>query len=94
MSIRRMTGDWLPTRPFWRDLGERGVRVTAFDVPFVFPGPSRDVLEVMNWGTHDNIAATGERRGDRPPHPPRVRSVADGIRDHRRQDARAARGLS
>lgn len=56
MSIRRMTGDWLPSRPFWRDLGERGVRVTAFDVPFVFPGPSRDVLEVMNWGRHDNIA--------------------------------------
>jgi len=56
MSIRRMSGDWLPSRPFWRDLGERGVRVTAFDVPFVFPGASRDVLEVMNWGTHDNIA--------------------------------------
>ena len=56
MSIRRMTGDWLSSRPFWRDLGERGVRVTAFDVPFVFPGPARNVLEVMNWGTHDNIA--------------------------------------
>jgi predicted AlkP superfamily phosphohydrolase/phosphomutase len=57
MRIRRMTGDWLSPRPFWRDLGERGVRVTAFDVPFVFPGPSRNVLEVMNWGTHDNIAS-------------------------------------
>src|SRR5262245_11318470 len=57
MSIRRMTGDWLSPRPFWRDLGERGVRVTAFDVPFVFPGTARNVLEVMNWGTHDNIAS-------------------------------------
>ena len=57
MSIRRMTGDWLSTRPFWRDLGERGLRVTAFDVPFVFPGPAPNVLEVMNWGTHDNIAS-------------------------------------
>ena len=57
MSIRRMTGDWLSSRPFWRDLGARGVRVTAFDVPFVFPGPAPNVLEVMNWGTHDNIAS-------------------------------------
>jgi len=55
MSIRRMTGDWLSSRPFWRDLGERGLRVTAFDVPFVFPGPASNVVEVMNWGTHDNI---------------------------------------
>ena len=39
MRMRRPDGDWTPIRPFWRDLGERGVRVVAFDVPFIFPAP-------------------------------------------------------
>jgi predicted AlkP superfamily phosphohydrolase/phosphomutase len=38
-------------------LGERGVRVTAFDIPFVFPAPAPNpnVLEVLNWGSHDLV---------------------------------------
>jgi predicted AlkP superfamily phosphohydrolase/phosphomutase len=56
MRIRRSTGDWLPTRPFWRDLGERGVKAVALDIPYVFPGPTpAGVTEVMNWGTHDTV---------------------------------------
>jgi predicted AlkP superfamily phosphohydrolase/phosphomutase len=55
MRIRRPGLGWVPIRPFWRDLGERGVRVVAFDVPFVFPGPSRNVVEVANWGSHDLV---------------------------------------
>lgn len=55
MRMRRVASDWLPIRPFWRDLGERGVRVTAFDIPFVFPGAAPNVLEIMNWGSHDLV---------------------------------------
>jgi predicted AlkP superfamily phosphohydrolase/phosphomutase len=55
MKIRRPDVSWLRTRPFWRDLGERGVRVTAFDVPFVIPGEAANVLEVMNWGSQDQL---------------------------------------
>lgn len=55
MRMRRPDGDWTPIRPFWRDLGERGVRVVAFDIPFIFPGPSRNVVEVQNWGSHDLV---------------------------------------
>jgi predicted AlkP superfamily phosphohydrolase/phosphomutase len=55
MRVRRPGLDWAPIRPFWRDLGERGVRVVAFDVPFVFPGASQNVVEVANWGSHDLV---------------------------------------
>ena len=55
MRVRRVNRDWLPTRPFWRDLGARGVAVTAFDAPFVFPDQAPNVLEVMNWGSHDLV---------------------------------------
>ena len=69
MKIRRAAGSWLQTRPFWRDLGERGVRVTAFDVPFVMRGQGApNVLEVMNWGSQDQVGgfwATDKRLGRR-----------------------------
>ena len=55
MRMRCPGRDWLPIRPFWRDLGARGARVVAFDVPFVFPGEAPNVLEVMNWGAHDLV---------------------------------------
>lgn len=57
MRIRRTSGDWLSPQPFWRELGARGVKVVAFDVPFVFPAaaPTPNVLEVMNWGSHDLV---------------------------------------
>ncbi|WP_372784721.1 alkaline phosphatase family protein [Phenylobacterium sp.] len=58
MKVRRLDRSWLQTRPFWRDLGEQGVRVTAVDVPFVLPGEtSPNVLEVMNWGSQDQIGS-------------------------------------
>lgn len=57
MRMRAPGDHWLPIRPFWRDLGEQGVRVIAFDVPFVFPGPAPNVLEVTNWGAHDLVGS-------------------------------------
>jgi predicted AlkP superfamily phosphohydrolase/phosphomutase len=55
MRMRCPGRDWLPIRPFWRDLAERGVRVVAFDIPFVFPGDAPNLVEVMNWGAHDLV---------------------------------------
>ena len=36
MTNRRPSPDWLPLRPFWRRLGERGRRVIAVDVPMAY----------------------------------------------------------
>jgi predicted AlkP superfamily phosphohydrolase/phosphomutase len=55
MKIRRADRSWLQTQPFWRTLGEQGVRVTVFDVPFVMRGEAPNVLEVMNWGAQDEL---------------------------------------
>ena len=55
MHMRRVTGDWLTSQPFWRDLGKRGARITVFDIPFVFPGSAPNVLEIINWGSHDLV---------------------------------------
>lgn len=52
MRMRCPGQGWLPPRPFWRDLDGR---VIALDVPFVFPGPAPNTLEVMNWGAHDVV---------------------------------------
>lgn len=59
MTLRRTHPDWIgPIEPFWRDLARSGTRVTAFDVPFVFPGDTGDTggaVEVANWGSHDLV---------------------------------------
>ena len=57
MRIRRVTADWLYAEPFWYDLERRGLRVAAIDVPMTFPSRLDRGLEIINWGSHDELGA-------------------------------------
>ena len=55
MRIRRVADDWLYAEPFWYALARRGVRVTTVDVPMLFPSRLEAGVEVVNWGSHDQL---------------------------------------
>lgn len=56
MRLRRTHPDWLGySVPFWRPLAKSGVKVLAFDVPFLFRGDSGGAIEIANWGSHDLV---------------------------------------
>jgi predicted AlkP superfamily phosphohydrolase/phosphomutase len=55
MQLRRVSEEWLYCEPFWYELERRGLRVVALDVPMTFrPRLSRGV-EVITWGSHDEL---------------------------------------
>ena len=55
MQLRRVSEDWLYCEPFWYELEQRELRVVALDVPMTFrPRLSRGV-EVITWGSHDEL---------------------------------------
>jgi len=55
MGLRRVTENWLYAEPFWNDLERRGLRVATVDVPMTFPSRLRRGIEVINWGSHDQL---------------------------------------
>jgi predicted AlkP superfamily phosphohydrolase/phosphomutase len=55
MRLRRVGVDWLDCEPFWSDLERRGRRVIAIDVPLMFPDRVREGIEIVNWGSHDQL---------------------------------------
>lgn len=57
MRLRRVTSDWLYCEPFWYELERRGRRVIALDVPLTFPSRLREGIEVLNWGSHDDLGS-------------------------------------
>jgi predicted AlkP superfamily phosphohydrolase/phosphomutase len=56
MRLRRVSGEWLPNEPFWRELERRGLRVIALDVPMAFPPKECAGVEVSSWGAHDQVS--------------------------------------
>ena len=56
MRVRRVTPDWLPAEPFWRTLDRAGLRVIAFDVPMLYPAKLEHGVEIVNWGSHDQLS--------------------------------------
>lgn len=54
MTMARPSPEWLPYRAFWRDIGRRGRRVLAFDVPLAYPPAPLDGVEVVNWANHES----------------------------------------
>jgi predicted AlkP superfamily phosphohydrolase/phosphomutase len=56
MGLARPGPDWLPLHPFWRRLGESGLRVVAVDVPLVYPPEPFPGVEISGWATHDRLA--------------------------------------
>lgn len=57
MQLRRVTEDWLYAEPFWYELERRGFRVAAIDVPMSFPSRLTRGVEVINWGSHDELGS-------------------------------------
>ena len=55
MRLRRVSPEWLDCRPFWRDMEQRGLRVTALDVPMTLAPRLERGIEVNNWGSHDQL---------------------------------------
>ena len=80
--VRPPSQDWCPVEPFWHSLGERGLPLVAYDVPF---SESRqvapNVVEIVGWGMHE-----GMWHSSRPPGPD------EGDRDSFRRGEPAARG--
>ena len=56
MALARPEPDWLPLRPFWRDVSDAGCRVIAIDLPMTFPPEPIDGVEISGWATHDLLA--------------------------------------
>lgn len=55
MRLRRVAADWLYCEPFWHELERSGRRVIAVDVPMTFPSRFARGIEVINWGSHDQL---------------------------------------
>jgi len=55
MQLRRVTDEWAYVEPFWCDLERRGLRVAATDVPMSFPSRLTRGVEIINWGSHDEL---------------------------------------
>lgn len=56
MTSTRPAPDWLPLRPFWRDIaGQR--RVVAVDVPLAYAPGEFDGVEISGWATHETLQA-------------------------------------
>jgi predicted AlkP superfamily phosphohydrolase/phosphomutase len=55
MGHIRISPNWLPIRPFWRDLSKNGRRVVAIDLPLAFPPEPFNGLEISGWATHDQV---------------------------------------
>ena len=55
MQLRRVSEDWLYCEPFWYELERRGLRVVAIDVPITFHPRLTRGVEVITWGSHDEL---------------------------------------
>ena len=55
MRLRRVTEDWLYAEPFWHELERRGFRVATVDVPMTLPSRLSWGMEIINWGSHDEL---------------------------------------
>jgi predicted AlkP superfamily phosphohydrolase/phosphomutase len=55
MMHTRPAAEWMPLKPFWRDLARAGRRVVALDVPLVYPPEEFPGLEISGWATYELI---------------------------------------
>jgi len=51
MRLRRVSGDWLYSEPFWYEFARKGIPFTALDVQTAFPGHIARGVEIINWGS-------------------------------------------
>ncbi|MGH7185711.1 MAG: alkaline phosphatase family protein, partial [Pseudomonadota bacterium] len=62
MRIRRVAADWLYSEPFWYALAREGYSVAVLDVPMTFPSRLDRGIEVINWGSHDQLGVFHSNR--------------------------------
>jgi predicted AlkP superfamily phosphohydrolase/phosphomutase len=53
MRLVRPGPDWLPQRPFWRELADR--RAIIVDVPMTLTPEPFEGIEISGWATHDHL---------------------------------------
>lgn len=56
MTFARPTPDWLPLRPFWRELAAKR-RVVAMDIPLAYAPGDFGGIEISGWATHETLQA-------------------------------------
>jgi len=64
MQLRRVTEEWLYCEPFWYEFERRGLRVIALDVPMTFHPRLTNGIEVITWGSHDELTPFATHPGD------------------------------
>lgn len=55
MRHDRPTPDWMPLRPFWRDIADQGLSVAAVDVPLAYAPSAYPGRELCGWATHETL---------------------------------------
>jgi predicted AlkP superfamily phosphohydrolase/phosphomutase len=55
MRAQRPGPEWLPLQSFWREIGRRGRRVVAFDIPMAYAPEPFGGLEIVNWASHESV---------------------------------------
>ena len=60
MQVVQASSEWLPLYPFWRKLGENGLRVISVDPPMTYPPEQINGIEICGWLTCDSIGYLGK----------------------------------
>ena len=64
MKMRRVSEEWLYCEPFWCELERNEIRVCVFDVPMTFPSRLQRGIELINWGSHDQLGSFTSNNSD------------------------------
>ncbi len=59
MTTERPQLDWLPLKPFWRELDQFGKRVVSIDVPLAYSPEPFNGVEITGWATHELLVPPG-----------------------------------
>jgi predicted AlkP superfamily phosphohydrolase/phosphomutase len=60
MQVDQTSPEWLPLHPFWRKLGENGLRVISVDPPMMYAPEKINGIEICGWMTPDSIGNLGK----------------------------------
>ena len=58
MAAVRPSPDYLPLRPFWRELSAAGPRAIAVDIPLTYEPEPFNGIEISNYATHEALVPT------------------------------------
>ena len=64
MRHARPSAEWMPLKPFWREVARAGRRVIALDIPLVYEPEPFPGLEVSGWATYELIGSPASHPKD------------------------------